>query len=151
MTQIDFGFSEILEEVKLRLDYMSSKRASTPTDFFRLSLCEADASVLQELALEAAALLSEELGKISGGYDLRSGTLSFFIAIAEALPGEKRHLEISSLLKGALVYAVIFKWLLLAGSAEATVWREQMEFMVTKLRASSAVKMKLRSRPLFPL
>lgn len=112
---LTFPLPEILEQVNLRLEYIAAKRATSPEDFFRHSVCEADHPVLKDLARKAFLWLSSRLGILSVGADWSDDTFNLILLYPSGKIGESTWRLIRETLRFVVADRIIRLWLDLTG------------------------------------
>lgn len=148
----NFIFSEIIDEAMHRLTYISGKRAVDADSYFRLAPCEADMTLFRALATEGAAWVAMKLGTRCGGFTLKSDLLSFEIlpTVGAEEAGEESQ-AVKSLLQFALISYIIYRWLRIAGVAEAASWLGQASEAASDVLESSRQFSPLKRRPVLPI
>lgn len=126
--KLEISNSEFLESIKTRLLYISGKRAETGVDFFRYHVCDADIELIIQLKAEAMVWLKVKLQGVELDWK-------------QAKP----------LLKEALVCNAIYRWLSLAGMAEAPFWLQGAQFAVDVLLENRLHTGSLNRRPVPPI
>lgn len=112
---LTFQLPEILEQVNLRLEYIAAKRATSPEDFFRHSVCEADHPVLKDLSRKAFLWLCSRLGILSLGADWSDDTFNLILLNPSGKIGEPTWRLIRETLRFVVTDRIIRLWLDLTG------------------------------------
>ena len=147
MIEVEFGYSELIDSVIERLQYISGKRAGNTDEYFRHAACSADSSMLMQLAAECISFLALKVGKrwvstvISG--DLVKITFNSEAETAGIL-GDRD--TFSRLVRTSVVYAVISRWLSISGSEDASLWESRADYLYENLLVRLNIRKSLKPR-----
>lgn len=103
-----FNLISIFEEIKMRLDYISGKRAATADEFFRFTVCETDYPLLGSLVREAAVWIS-----CNSPFSFSMTPKKVTFSTSSVFPDENKAKE---LLKDILLRKTAGLWLDIAGA-----------------------------------
>lgn len=106
---ITFTYSDTLERVKRRIEYVAGKRAETGDDFFRYKACSADDNLLREFIEAALASVRFALGIKCIAYSLTGDSIDFTL---EKLVGgiESENVSLVAAIQNYIVEIVAGKW-----------------------------------------
>lgn len=112
---IKIEYSEIFEEVRHRLGYISGKRSETAEEFHRVAACEADEKMLRQLASETCLMLYLGAGRFLKGFSFSADSMELLMSVP-AKPSPETEREVSLLIRDFIVKGVIWRWLRLVGA-----------------------------------
>ena len=138
MTEYIISYEQLLLSFRKRTEYISGKRASTTSGYYRHAATQADMAIAGELALLACAVVATGLGKGCRNFKFQSDRVLFSLSIAES------ELEVSSLLQEALLCHMLCRWCLLTGLEDYEAWKLRGEETTENLSRRLQ-----RGRPLF--
>ena len=140
------NISSLLEDVKIRLEYLAGKTGQTGAEYFRLVPCDADLDLLKKIALECADFISLSF---SGSATLSKRGASLLISIPVNY-SESEDARLRPLLMYALVCRIVFRWLKLAGHPGGEFWEKEYEVTLNATKDNRHHYGPLKSRPLPP-
>lgn len=135
MIKIETSYSEIMDAVKERLNYIAGKRAIDAEEYFRHCACEADIAMLQELTSEVTAEIAVRLGGFCRGYEIKADLLIYEIQGRKATEEEvSTRQELPAILRAAVIAGIIYRWLCLTGLAGTGEWLGRHDALIANLR-----------------
>lgn len=150
MDKICFSLNEILDEVKIRLSYISGKSAKEVEEYRRHAACCADSHLLMSLVEESALWLAFKLRGSGIGVAISSEVLE----VSSQLPHWSEcscTVSLINLFRYLVIDRIIYLWLLYSGLSDAPKWYEITESSFAALADKLRIFSKLKPRATPPL
>ena len=151
MTEIEFGFTELFDYVKVLLQYLAGKNGKTSEEYFRFTVCDADLPLFTELLEESLLWLSLCVRRFWGGSAVNANLITICLNVnsvkKEQLPSTE---ELGRILRDILAFRIIYLWMRIAGWSDFSFWDDKALGLMSEFRRLLTVSHGLRPRRSFP-